>query len=106
MKLEGKLKDGFFEWLLITMWFTTKEELIDIKQDMSMLKWEFDILPQSAQFGLIQEYAEKIGYEVEARHSGTWIVYKMYSKFSDGGANSRSEAQIKAIEQLNEIINK
>lgn len=99
-QLTGKAKEDFFEWLATTYYR-------DIRS-ISDLERAFSFQPQSAQFGLIQEWGDSVGYDIEistGEFGGFNIVIYYKSYYSLEGVKSRPEAQQKAVEKLSEIYN-
>ena len=110
MKLKGKLKEGFFEWLMKNeepIWQLDGED----SEGMYIYLYPslvFYDLPQSAQFGLLQEYADTLGYKISIywrEIDDDWFGYIGIESISESFFNSRPEAQLAAIEKLNEIVN-
>ena len=105
MKLEGKLKEGFFEWFVNTKYY--QSYLSNIEQIIKAHELWFKDLPQSARFGLIQEYAEDVlDFSIFIKGNGSWFVSKSLNEWYSSKECSRPEAEIKVVEQLNEIVNK
>ena len=100
MELKGKLKEGFFEWLNKTY---NNIYCKDYKHGEDMNEWFY--LPQSAQFGLIQEYADTLGIPIETQFRFD-CYYVWIAKDSDAlEYGTRPEAQVAALKSLNEIVN-
>ena len=100
MKLEGKLKEDFLRWLCI------KENGND-RAIYGIEKW-FKELPQSAQFGLIQEYADMLGYRIVINWEQNYKEPVRWEYFLGKWVEdfkSRPEAQLAVVEKLNEIVN-
>jgi len=103
----------FFEWL-------DKKYPMEGHND-----WLFEDLPKSAQFGLVQEFADTKGYYIyisfDAYLDGVnklWQILKYNPKstfdcwdnvstgaYGDNGEYTLQEAQDKAIEKLKELYN-
>ena len=99
MKLTGKFKDGLYEWL--------QEKSFIFKE----VQPNFGDLPQSAQFGLIEEYCDTLGVRV-----GIYFIHENHTNFEywvqiicdtedEYYCKSRAKAQLKALEKVQEIIN-
>lgn len=119
MKLTGKCKQDFEVWINDQTFPQVKGE-----------ETEVDQLPVSMQFGIIQEFADSVGYRIEAASDTLLDIdsplfvckittvkledvsyypfkrYKYKDIYSCGGFNPRKEAQQAAIEKFNEIYNK
>ena len=101
MKLQGKFKTDFFEWL-------------SVKMNTELAKDRFDCLPQSAQFGLLQEYCDSVGiiisngYYVNQYNQWQFDICQGEDDyiFPIEQFDSRQEAQVQAIEKAQLILNK
>lgn len=102
LKIEGKLKDGFFEWLQKIeqpIWQLDGED----SEGMYIYLYPsvvFDELPQSAQFGLLQEYAECV---LDRLVFLKWIEdFVIYYKLHN---YDMPLTRVEATKKLNEIVN-
>ena len=80
------------------------------------IKWFYQ-LPSSMQFGVIQDFADSLGYLIEIlvvpientlyRFEFDFTIYNQNEQIEIGelGCETRQEARNAAIEKLNEIIN-
>lgn len=109
-QLTGKARVDFFEWLGSENKFktlqTTPPEGDRYDRRLVINKQLFNKSPQSAKFGLIQEFADSTGYEIEA-HTEWCDIYELggWKPIFNKGCESRPESQEKAVEKLSEIYN-
>lgn len=114
LKIEGKLKDGFFEWLEDDNKFEVDSGYFDIggTSCYTSNKLFFEASPQSAQFGLIQEWGDSVGYYLEMVFLMDEYIARIWSEkhgwdsLCNITCNSRPEAQREAVKKLSEIYNK
>ena len=102
MRLTGEAKEHFEKWYVKTIEIVEMESIDD----------SFDIngfydLPQSMQFGVIQDWADSMGYSLMCYRVSTvdgWhIVFGETTVYIE--RKTRQEARNAAIEKLNEIVN-
>ena len=99
MTLQGKFKDDFFEWFKLKYLKGSHTFII------------FEDLPQSAQFGLIQEFADTKGCEITIySHCNTlgkrrkWELY--FGDVRNGyRANTRQQMEEYAIDEFEKLYN-
>lgn len=102
MKLTGKAKEKFAIWF--TKWYNPTEKGYSLET--------FYVLPESMQWGVIQDWADSMGYIlglVVDISSFNWrgVAYSLdKSPNYTTWKKTRQEARNAAIEKLNEIINK
>lgn len=107
MKLTGKAKEKFEKW-----YFSLPNAMGLNYGTIALTMNRFYCLPESMQWGVIQDWADSIGYDVSAFNTSddyTWLITDKRIKseiWEEGFANTRQEARNDAIEKLNEIINK
>lgn len=106
MKLTGKCKSEFEKWL--------HNHFIDNPIPTYSQSWNFYGLPEAMQWGIIQDWADSLGFMIKAEHQYTHSENFMYevlavvfgiSEYRSGIFKTRQEARTAAIEKLNEIIN-
>jgi len=108
MKLTGKAKKSFEEWYISTIEMVEMESIDD----------SFDIngfydLPLSMQFGVIQDWADSIGFSLIINWNWTVRRYYILLRDKDKGEKicnvgqyfTMTEARNAAIEKLNQIVN-
>jgi hypothetical protein len=109
MKLTGKCKEGFEEWMLINNKELVKysEERYSEVIDMSQL---FKYLTDSMQYGVLVDFYDSVGVfiQIETRifdkeHPCYIYSETVYNRV--GLFKTRHEARIAAIEKANEIYN-
>jgi len=84
----------FFEWL-------DKKYPMEGHND-----WLFEDLPKSAQFGLVQEFADTFKVYIEAYGDTGWEIEGSLGNHESLSCDMpRQEAQDKAIEKLKELYN-
>jgi len=103
MRLTGEAKEKFEKWYLKTI------EIVE----MESIDESFDIngfydLPQSMQFGVLQDWADSMGYEINVlrihENDYDWSVW-VDEEAKIQTAKTRQEARNAAIDKLNEIVN-
>jgi hypothetical protein len=106
MKLTGKCKEDFEEWMLLNNKELLKysEERYSEVIDMSQL---FKYLTDSMQYGVLVDFFDSVGIDVRVNSLDFPLTNNfMYSV--DGKVKyteTRQEARTKAIEKANEIYN-
>lgn len=110
LELTGKAKDAFERWFLVKL----KRGYMDNGNFKLVTINTFYNLPESMQFGVLQEWADSIGYEI-----GTFITMiggGLYgfniNRIEDdltlesvSSCKSRQEARAACIKKLNQLIN-
>jgi len=118
MKLIGQAKESFEAWLKLQefedMNVIYNGKVFDVVYvNMKSIK-RFDKLPLSMQWGVMQDFADSVGYYMEietyiidgssdARYYRVCIYGKVYEDF--GQFNTRQEARTAAVEKFNELYN-
>jgi hypothetical protein len=120
MKLTGKCKEDFEEWMLVNNKELVKfsEERYSEVIDMSQL---FKYLTDSMQYGVIVDFFDSVGFYIDVNHNyrleveDNIIILGYYYELNilpnthiledADDYNTRQEARIKAIEKANEIYN-
>ncbi len=101
MKLTGKCKEGFLEWVI--KYYRENRKDYDSYMDITILNKHYR-KTEVEQNALIIEYFDGIGVYINAiRYDGKWkpiCNYELWDIF-----NTRTEAINAAIEEANEIIN-
>ena len=97
-QLTGKARIDFIAWYIKTYFV---DEPIRFKS-----------LPQSAQFGLIQEWGDSVEIFISINYSrnltmqgSDWFHVRVDDKYVMNGLSSRQQPQMKAVEKLSEIYN-
>lgn len=107
MRLTGKAKEQFEEWFWksISHQSNTMFTLNYINGDYETV--EFYDLPQAMQWGVYQDWADSIGYDLMCYRVSTkdgWhIVFNKITVYIE--RETRQEARNAVIEKLNQIIN-
>ena len=108
MKLTGKAKGQFEKWILrdpLSDWFKYDDEIC--YAGLGLI--EFHDLPNSMQWGVYQDWADSLGYELYVEKISPvefdWCVDSLLRNIYDGRCKTRQEARTAAIEKLNELIN-
>lgn len=108
IKLSGKCKELFEEWLL-------KEKPVTFEIIGSIFNFStigsFNYLPSSMQWGVYQDFGDSLNINMCTYKPGSKIWYYAINtngakKFINGTSNSRQQSRTAAIEKLNELINK
>lgn len=106
MGLTGKCKQDF------EAWFSREFYAPKIPNMTAMSVWEFYKFPLSMQFGVIQEWADSVGYGLGVINSfgNHGVLFSGFvripaKKISGEFLGTRQEAQLAAISKLNEIYN-
>ena len=100
--LEGKAKELFNNWLI--GWYLKE---LNIRRPNPL--YLFNQQPPSMQWGVIQDFADSLGYEIGASWTGHWFIIKHFMSNHEAislSNSSRQEARTAAIEKLNELLNK
>jgi len=94
MRLTGKAKKLFEEWFV-------KNIDYDIHS--------FYRLPESMQFGVYQDWADSLGYELYVDKntpiSFGWGLFYLIKEIDSGDLKTRQEARNAALKKLNDLIN-
>lgn len=107
-QLQGKAREDFEKWLKEHHKVADYNEYREIDGYSTWIADYFDDFPQSAQFGLIQEWGDSVGEKISIywrEIDDDWFAYIGIVSVSELFFKSLPEAQIKAVEKLNEIIN-
>lgn len=111
--LTGKNLENFIDWLhqyMMTQTYGSKFRFIE----------QFDALPLSMQWGILQDYTDSIGYEIviqpwnykmcesfEGDKTYSYSIHREYKWLIDGcDYSTRDEARKAAIKAFDEIVNK
>ena len=112
MKLIGKAKELFEEWLKVHPFLGSdkyEREYFEVNVDGTLIG--FENVPDSMQWGVYQDWADSLGWliGVEPCRGGQKFYAQITEKGNlliwDNEFTSRDEARIQVIEKLNEIIN-
>ena len=103
MKLTGKAKDKFENW--------ADENICD--DNLIKRPYELYDLPKSMQWGVYQDWADSVGYDVVTQASieqdkywfTVWHQDEQYEHFNEEYFTTRQQARNAAVEKLNELIN-
>ena len=101
MKLTGEAKEQFEKWYNLEYNYNNRGWRLE----------EFYNLPEPMQWGVYQDWADSLGYDVVVEPSENYNVfwYTLYDPDKNmnnkSGYTNRQEARNAAIEKLNEIIN-
>ena len=93
MKLTGETKEQFEKW------FNTHH----VYEHFGLAT--FKELPASFQWGVIQDFADSLGYELYISKEGLSWFWAIDETLYEGYKKTRQEARNAAIEKLNEILN-
>ncbi len=88
MKLTGKAKEQFEEWLRESGYLLSFYEC-----------------PHSMQWGVYQDWADSLGEELYISKDGVRWFWALDYRYSDGYAESLPQARNAALESLNDLIN-
>ncbi len=108
MKLTGKAKEQFEAWYLKLI--RVQREDYNKFDDYTIIK-KFYRSIQSMQWGVIQDFADSLGYDIIAESTTAqdkyWFtIYTLPESITEEKMfDTRQEARNAAIEKLNEIIN-
>lgn len=106
MKLTGKVKEAFEKWLIDSGHGVATLNLR--ASTYKIVEW-FNHLPESMQWGIYQDFADSLGYELyiskESPLEYFWAVCDFIRSFNEGNCKTRQEARNASIEKLNELIN-
>jgi hypothetical protein len=107
MKLTGRTKEQFEKWYLLLIRQQRKD--YDKFSDDQVLR-KFYRLLKSQQWGVIQDFADSLGYHIQivASLNQTTYSYEMYDKkreYTGKIFHTRQESRDAAIEKFNEINN-
>ena len=102
MTMKKTFKEQFEEWF--------KKEYPNELVYSTMNTTLFDSIPLSMRWGVYQDFADSLGYEIQTYYDSgkfEWYVkfMNLHSVISHGIVETRNEARQAAIEQLKEIIN-
>jgi len=111
--LEGKAKELFWKWYLLP----EQRKLYELNSLIgdnveNRIKFHFIVLSDSEKWGVYQDFADSLGYELHIEKEGLSNTFfgfvwnektKIRVDFSE--IKTRPEARIGAIEKLNELIN-
>jgi hypothetical protein len=100
--LTGKNKRNFEKWIMKSMNDTSYPSAYK-----SYIDWFYD-LPISMQFGVLQDYADSIGYDINITKGSVegyfWNIQDKYG-FDEGQYPTRDEARKAVIKAFDEIVN-
>lgn len=106
MKITGLAKGLFEKWYLLLIRQERKD--YDKFSDDQVLR-KFYRLLLSQQWGVYQDWADSLGYELyiskESPVEYFWAVSDLIRSFYEGNCKTRKEARNAAIEKLNELVN-
>jgi hypothetical protein len=117
MKLTGQTKIDFEKWLKKNYHYSIKRFIGGMDEFNFIGDIHFNRLPEAMQWGVFQDFAESIGFDVYVEPCYDWVTestegYNYYveqrtSEYVDskGNRSTMQEARNAAIEKLNEIIN-
>jgi hypothetical protein len=107
MELTGKAKEKFEKWLDKQL-FGIVHDNGDRQPDIVALDKLFYSLPKSMQWGVYQDWADSLGYDMSIIYDKDpcyfWRVDDGLNENS-GDRFTREEAREAAVEKLNELIN-
>ena len=112
MKLTGKAKEEFEMWFIIKgMYWSVPCSCSGIKPDPTAE--DFYDLPKSMQWGVYQDWADSLGYDVFVESSieqdrywfTVWSQDEKYEHLRDSYYATREEARNAAVDKLDELIN-
>lgn len=102
----GKAKELFEEWM--------RPDPLEHGRFGQLVTNTFDNMSPSLQWGVIQDFADSLGYKIiiQYANSGWWyyefVGVEQLDKFREdfkSCKNTRQEARTEAIKKLNELIN-
>lgn len=104
MRLTGKAKDLFEAW-----YFKLPNSMGLNYGTLELTMNRFYCLPESMQWGLYQDWADSLGYELYVDKntpiSFGWGLFYLIKEIDSGDLKTRQEARNAAIEKLNQLIN-
>lgn len=112
MELTGKCKRGFQEWALKKGFYLygygSKLSIRSVVEDEVQFIY-FHHLPLSMQFGVLQDYADPIGYDLNVYTAHgyfyKWSVRHAVQELAHGTSKTREEARKAAIEAFDDLVN-
>ena len=107
MELTGKCKEEFEKWFCLND-NVNEDYYVDADNKFTEFRCiHFTEFPQSMQYGVLVDFFDSVGIEINLLKSGLINYYKIddISYSHSYKLNSRPEARIKAIEKANEIRN-
>ena len=101
--LTGKNKERFEKWFIKY----TEQKIIE-GYSYSPFRY-FNDLPISMQFGVIQDYADSIGYDVKVYTAHgyfyKWSVRYAVQELANGTSKTRNEARKAALKAFDDVVN-